>query len=242
MELAEVQRDIEADGYSIVRGFVGSARVEELRVLCERLKVSSEIPATKEHPAQRVLRVPDLMTRTRELDSLVTDIRLLDAFRMVIGASNRWGITLSDVSVKYLDPGRGPRALHRDDDLYLQLSREHPFTSNALLALDPFDETVGATTVVPGSHKWEQPIDPDHDCISVEMDPGDLLLLSGRVWHGHGPNTTKDRIRRAFNVYVCAGWLVPGTNYEQAISPETYACLSPTLKELIRVGLEPDKY
>ena len=86
MELAEVQRDIEADGYSIVRGFVDSARVEELRVLCERLKVSSEILATKEHSAQTILRVPDIMTRTRELDSLVTDTRLLDALRMVIGA------------------------------------------------------------------------------------------------------------------------------------------------------------
>tara|TARA_E500000331_G_scaffold164123_2_gene159070 strand:+ start:10309 stop:11079 length:771 start_codon:yes stop_codon:yes gene_type:complete len=241
VDLATTTKDIEQHGYSIIRGFVDADRVAELRDLCESLKVPIETTGD-DGIARLGFRIPEIMLRTRELDSLVTDPRLLAAFRMVLGATERWGMNLSDVSVKYLSPGSGERALHRDDDFYQQLSRDHPFTSNALLALDTFDEPVGATTVIPGSHGWEQPIDPDHDRISVDMDPGDLLLLSGRVWHGHGPNTTTDRIRRAFNVYVCAGWLLPGHTYKEHFSVDEFETLSPELQELMEVGLDPSKY
>jgi hypothetical protein len=241
VHLATVEQDIEEYGFSIIRGFADAGRVAELSDLCESLKVSVETTGDDGIRRPR-FRISDIMMRTRGLDSLVTDARLLAAFTMVLGATGRWGMNLSDVSVKYLTPGTGERALHRDDDFYQQLSRDHPFTSNALLALDRFDEPVGATTVVPGSHKWEQPIDPDHDRMPVEMDPGDLLLLSGRVWHGHGPNTTRDRIRRAFNVYVCAGWLVPGHTYKENMPAEEFETLSPELQELMTVGLDPSRY
>lgn len=39
------------------------------------------------------------------------------------------------------------------------------------------------------------------------MDAGSTLMFDGAVWHGHGPNTTADRCRRALNVYYSCSWL-----------------------------------
>ena len=70
------------------------------------------------------------------------------------------------------------------------------------------------------------------------MDPGDLLILHGRTWHGHGPNTSKDQRRRAFNIYVCAGWLQPGHDARSGLSAETLALLPEALKGLVSPGFQ----
>lgn len=233
---------IREHGYGIFKGFVDGARVEELKQLCESLKQAAEARGLDGNPVT-TYRVPNLIAKTRELDNIITDPRLLAIFRSIISTDEVWGMNLSDVSVKYLVPGQDSRSLHRDDDVYPQLSSGQPFTANALLALDRFDEPVGATTIVPGSHRWDHPIDQYHERVAVEMDPGDLLILSGRVWHGHGQNTTTDRIRRAFNVYVCAGWLQsahPGGRLE--LSEQEVAGLPEAMQELFHLGMRVGKY
>ena len=91
---------------------------------------------------------------------------------------------------------------------------------------------------MPGSHRWEHAVREDHETLSIEMDPGDMLILNGRTWHGHGPNTSADQRRRAFNFYVCAGWLQPGYEHRSGLSAETVAKLPSALQELISSGLQ----
>jgi ectoine hydroxylase-related dioxygenase (phytanoyl-CoA dioxygenase family) len=231
-----VEDHINEYGYAIIEGFVDKKRVARLSRLCEAMVEPHQASGIHGKPITNYV-AANLFTRTRELDDLLTDPRLLSVFSSIVAATGRWGMNLSDVSIKYVVPDQNIRTLHRDDDFYPQLSRQSPFTANALLAIDPFDEAVGATTIVPGSHRWDHEIDQDHERISVEMNPGDLLVLSGRVWHGHGPNTTSDRIRRAFNFYVCAGWLQPGHDFRAGLSAQEVAKLPGELQRMLSCGV-----
>lgn len=232
-----LEAHIDEHGYGVIRGFVDLNRVETLRRLCEEVVEPCKVKGYDGKPLI-TYRTNNLIAKTRDLDDLVTDPRLLSISRRLIATTDWWGMNLSDMSIKYLVPGQDVRALHRDDDFYPELSRSQPFTTNALLAIDPFDEAVGATTVVPGSHHWDHPIDPDQATISMKMDPGDLLILSGRTWHGHGRNTTTDRRRRAFNFYLTAGWLQTGHPTRFGMSEQEVATFPEALQKLLYHGVE----
>jgi len=235
-----IEAQIDENGYGIIRGFIDKNRVEKLSRLCEEVVEPREVNGY-DGKALTTYGVSELIVKTRELDDLITDPRLLSLSRSLIATIDWWGMNLSDLSIKYVMPGQDIRSLHRDDDVYPELSRAQPFTTNALLALDPFDEAVGATTVVPGSHRWDHPVDLNQETISVEMDPGDLLMLSGRTWHGHGPNTTTDRRRRAINIYIIAGWLQTGHPAQFGMSEEEVAALPESLRQLLVQGVSGER-
>ena len=84
-------------------------------------------------------------------------------------------------------------------------------TLSAMIALDTVDEDLGATRVLPGSHKetafvdaWDQ-----GKTVPAELDVGDALIYSGKVVHGGGANRTKDRWRKAMHLSFLVGWLTP---------------------------------
>ena len=227
-----INEHIQEHGYGIIKGFADEDRVEQLRQLCDEVRRPCEATSIDGKTIPGYVG-GNLIAETRELDDLVTDPRVISAFANIVGASDARGMNLSDTGLKYVLPGQDVRELHRDDDIYPELSSGRSFTANALLAVDPFNADVGATTVVPGSHLWDHPVDQDQETISIVMNPGDLLILAGRTWHGHGPNTTTDRERRAFNFYVCAGWLQTGHGIGCGMSEEEIAVLPDTLRAML---------
>jgi ectoine hydroxylase-related dioxygenase (phytanoyl-CoA dioxygenase family) len=61
--------------------------------------------------------------------------------------------------------------------------------------------------------------------IAVEMQPGDALLVGGKVIHGGGANATTDEYRRGLAIAFSPGFLVP----EQAFPFEVPIDLARTL-------------
>lgn len=115
-----------------------------------------------------------------------------------------------------IGPGSPAQALHRDCDNWPSLSAVNwpdspEATFSAMIALDEVTEELGATRVIPGSHRWADYGDRGSPEMSVpaEMSPGDALVYTGKVVHGGGANTTKDRWRLAMHLSFVLGWLVP---------------------------------
>jgi ectoine hydroxylase-related dioxygenase (phytanoyl-CoA dioxygenase family) len=108
-----------------------------------------------------------------------------------------------------IGPGADAQYLHRDqwcfdffpfpDDMHVEVS--------TIWALDDFVETNGATRVVPGSHRAENPRDfTPADTVPAEMPRGSVVLYTGRTVHGGGANTSEQR-RTGVNVDYVLGWL-----------------------------------
>lgn len=117
--------------------------------------------------------------------------------------------------VMYIGPGEPAQWLHRDaDNWWAYVEAAWPdvvdITLSAMIGLDEVTEELGATRVVPGSHRWaELQHRVEHPTVPAELGPGDALVYSGYVVHGGGANRTSDRWRKAMHLSFCAGWLTP---------------------------------
>eukprot|EP01117_Protostelium_nocturnum_P001607 TRINITY_DN11954_c0_g1_i1.p1 TRINITY_DN11954_c0_g1~~TRINITY_DN11954_c0_g1_i1.p1 ORF type:complete len:296 (-),score=90.63 TRINITY_DN11954_c0_g1_i1:46-933(-) len=120
---------------------------------------------------------------------------------------------LAAQSMFYFKPmGARGQALHQDN-FYLNVK---PGTCVAAwLAVDDADQENGGMSMVPGSHNMgiQCPEMADmsmsfstelvrvpngFNAVPANMKAGDVLFFNGSVIHGSGPNSSKDRFRRAF--------------------------------------------
>ncbi|MCB2064687.1 MAG: phytanoyl-CoA dioxygenase family protein [Afipia sp.] len=112
-------------------------------------------------------------------------------------------------------PGETGQFLHRDTVIWPvmeTLGRDAPnCLVSIMLALSDFTEEVGATRVIPRSHKWDdfarQP-NPD-ETVGAVMPAGSALLYMGKTVHGAGANVTADQWRHGLHMSFVVGWLTP---------------------------------
>lgn len=106
-------------------------------------------------------------------------------------------------------PGAEQQILHRDEDVWVHLPRPHPEVQLAsVIALVDFRAEIGATVVVPGSHRWERERVPlPEECVVAEMPAGSAVVYLGSTIHAGGQNSTTDGWRRGMHLSFVVGWL-----------------------------------
>ena len=179
---------IAANGYALIPDWLTSKRVRKLGEDLRR-----EVNPIRElmPPDFTTVRAHNLLAKTRCVDDLVCDPRLVALVHGVLGPY----IQISVVAMFDLLPGAKAQGLHQDDGLW-PIPRPHPpFVVNAVIAVDEFTKENGATQLVPKSHLWhdqtvKQP--PEVTPIQVEMKPGTMLIWTGALWHGGGANNTNE--------------------------------------------------
>lgn len=150
-------------------------------------------------------------------------------------ADNIW---LTAAQVIELQPGQPEQFLHRDFEawpFFRTLGPSFPeIATNFLIALTESTEEMGATRIIPGSHRWE-----DYEyrgepsmTIPVEMNAGDGLLTSARVLHCGGANRS-NRKRRIMAMAYNVGWLTPEEAYPFMVPVEIARTLTPRAQQLI---------
>ncbi|HSM95269.1 MAG TPA: phytanoyl-CoA dioxygenase family protein [Rhizomicrobium sp.] len=139
-----------------------------------------------------------------------------------------------------IGPGSPAQVLHRDcmnwSQYCMALWPNCPeITLSAMIALDDVTEELGATRVLPGSHKdkaYVEAWDPAQT-VPAEMKVGDAFLYTGKVVHGGGANRTKDRWRKAMHLSFLAGWLTPEESSPIDYTDEELARCSPRVQRLL---------
>ena len=101
-------------------------------------------------------------------------------------------------------------------------------------ALSDFTADMGATLVVPGSHKWEPGRRATKDeIVAAEMEPGSAVIYLGGTLHAGGANVTKDKNRRGMHVSFCLGWLRTEENNYLSCPPAVAATLPRQAQEVL---------
>lgn len=150
-----------------------------------------------------------LIARSESVRALITHPVVLDTLDLTLadhGATYQIDLT----QVVDVGPGQAGQAIHRD-----QWAFDHfPFPAGfeaeigTMWAATDFTEEMGATRVIVGSHLWEEEpssIDPTQTTAAV-MSKGSVLLYTGSIFHGAGPNQS-GRHRIGINIGYSLGWL-----------------------------------
>jgi hypothetical protein len=139
-----------------------------------------------------------------------------------------------------IGPDSPAQGLHRDCENWPSVSLANwpngpELTLSAMIALEEMTEELGATRVIPGSHKWTDFAENGDHSMSVpaEMHPGDALVYSGKVIHGGGANQTLDRWRNAMHLSFVVGWLTPEESSPIDYTDEELAGRSPRVQRLL---------
>ncbi|MCB0057174.1 MAG: phytanoyl-CoA dioxygenase family protein [Halioglobus sp.] len=137
-------------------------------------------------------------------------------------------------------PGSDDQLIHRDHDVW-----PRKFTSTigghvqfaSLIALGEYTADMGATRIVPGSHRWPDEREPEpHEIAVAEMAPGSAAIYLGSTLHGAGANTT-DKVRRGMHTSFCLGWLRTEENSYLSVPLERVRTMPLRAQQLLGFGV-----
>lgn len=228
MDIESAARQVRQDGYAVVPDFLGEEMLDGLRRNLAPVFDSIGSRMTDDY-GQQTVHTHNLLAKTRAVDEILMDDRLLGLVEAVLGPD----FQISGVAAMRPGPGDRPQRMHQDDGHY-PIPRPHPpLLVNTLIALDPFTVENGATEIVPGSHRLADPVDPDVPTTSVEMPAGALALWEGAIWHRGGGNSTDDGYRRSINFNFNLAWLKQRENQYIGVPPEVVVEMPEKLQALI---------
>lgn len=76
-----------------------------------------------------------------------------------------------------------------------------------MVALDDFTAENGATTLIPGSHLWDDNRVPTRgQMIAAEMPAGSMVYFLNTLWHSGGANRSLEP-RRSLTIQYCQPWI-----------------------------------
>ena len=228
MDIDAAASGIREDGFAVIPDFLDDAALAGLRSGLAPVfdKIGSRMDKAF---GQQTVHTHNLLAKTRAVDELLMDDRLLGLVEAVLGPD----FQVSGVAAMRPGPGDRRQRMHQDDGHY-PIPRPHPpLILNTLIALDPFTVENGGTELVPGSHRRTGPAEQDAETITVEMPAGGLLAWEGAVWHRGGGNSTADGYRRSINVNFNLAWLKQRENQFVGVPADVALAMPEKLQALI---------
>lgn len=241
--------DIERDGYTVLEGFLSPAVLAEVRrVLALYLDTHA---GRNDFEGTRTERVYTLVARARVFWDIVLDervMRLCEHFLLP-----NFLLTASQ-AIRIL-PGETPQPLHSDDAYHL-LPRPRPMISlSTIVAVDDFTADNGATSVIRGSHLWDDARvagqyalggdteDAAQEALAREAVPavmpaGSCLVFAGTLLHGGGANRSQ-AARTAFSNQYCQPWARPQENWFLGVPVEVARQMPERLLSLLGYSIHP---
>jgi ectoine hydroxylase-related dioxygenase (phytanoyl-CoA dioxygenase family) len=224
---ASIVEQLRREGYVILRDAIDPALIRaidaESRPIFERTQWSKG-----SFYGERTKRFLALLNHIPAVQELVLHPLVLDIANQMLGECD--SIQLNSTQAIEVHPGARQQPPHRDQIIWHEGANDFDFVLSVSWPFVRYDAEVGATRVWPRSHHYDggaygEPVD-------IEMEPGDVMLFSGRVMHGQGCNSS-DRIRRGIILSYSLGWLKPFENMMLTYPPERAREFPPELAELV---------
>ena len=231
----------ERDGGVIVDGWLSPSLLEQFNQeltpwLDQHAGTNSGSDASDSFLGLHTKRLQGLCTKAPSFVDIMIEARIVgfaEAVLRPIGPT----IILNNGEVIDIGPGESAQPMHRDDDGWNFANTSSPMMVNTIAALVDVTPAMGATLVVPGSHRWPRARLPKEDeIVACDLPAGSALFFRGDTLHAGGTNTTNKR-RRALSVGLCCGWLRPVENSYTNIPFETVKALPRQAQALLGYAL-----
>lgn len=232
---------IDTDGGAIIKGALSRHTVDAFA--SDIASTTAEMAAGTRTGAERMAEFwgtkTKRYTRLSWRSPAFQDILLAPHLRAVSDAlllPNCDSYWLNTGQMMIIGPGETEQMWHRDAGNWPPLSAPTApeVTISCMYAIGAFSHDNGGTRVVPGSHRWDDygRVPTPEEYVSVEMDPGDGFIYTGRVIHNGGPNST-DTARAGLHVSFVCGWLTPEEALPISTPWSTAQHLSDTAQQLL---------
>jgi len=202
----EILQSLNRHGYAIIDKLASGSVMDRIAD-----ELQPHIIATPFGPddilGRRTQRTGGLIARSPAVRELILNPTVLNTTRQFLSHATTFQIHCTQVVS--LHPGARAQTLHQDEVAWDMFPFPNDFhvQCNTLWAMTDYTEEMGATRVVPGSHRAGRNINYDHSVsYPAEMEKGSVLIYDGKVYHGGGANSS-GRVRSAINLTYALGWL-----------------------------------
>jgi ectoine hydroxylase-related dioxygenase (phytanoyl-CoA dioxygenase family) len=223
---------IRQEGYVILPNVLSSAEVAETRrELAPHLDHFGRNPFEGEYTQ----RAYALLAKAPSIARMVEHPAVLALVDQMLSPTYLlWGAIAINVH-----PGETAQAFHCDDDAGAPPRPRAPQGISTMWALDDFEETNGATEIVPGSHLWgpdEYPGEDDPRALKARMPAGSVMVWAGSLFH-RGSANESNGCRLGITLQYSEPWLRQIENMVLAVPPATAAQYSPRVRQMLGYGL-----
>ena len=141
----------------------------------------------------------------------------------------------------FLNKGSSEQIMHVDQQA-IPLTLDRPIQFVAMICLSDFEADMGATEVVPGSHRYPSPdlrADPEEQVQSIgstlvplTAKAGSVLIWESRTWHRQGA-ATSDRTRVSIGTSWAVHFIKPPDFFPAIVHDDVYETLTEADKEVL---------
>lgn len=230
--LAEVLEAIERDGGAVLEDALDRDSLARFRDELEPY-LSAAPFGRDDFSGRRTQRTGALIARTPSCREIVMDRRILNLAHRFLGPYTE-KLTVHLTQATNIHPGETAQTIHRDREAFgTHIPPDVEPQFNTLWAITDFTADNGATRFVPGSHRWawDREAQPE-EIVQAEMTRGSVLLYTGTVLHGGGPNRSSEP-RLGLNLTYCLAWLRQQENQYLSCPPHVARDLDEELQELL---------
>jgi len=178
-------------------------------------------------------RTGSIVARSPTARSLIMNEIVLQVCDAFMRSRSEYHLSLTEVISLF--PGAKSQFIHRDDLGYgaYPFDPDYEVQISTLWAMSEYTEEMGATRVVPGSHRLGSDVKFEvSDTLAAEMKRGSVMIYSGKFYHGGGENRS-DRTRQALNIDYGAFWTRQEENQYLSCPPEIARTLPIDLLKLM---------
>jgi hypothetical protein len=236
--IEEASEVLGADGCVVIDDLVDPGLLDRLEA--ELAPFMAVTPYGDDFSGERTRRTGGLVARAPSSHELVMHPTVTGAVDSVLGHATAFQLHLTQVIS--IEPGQPAQYVHRDQWAFdfFSFPAGYEVTCNTIWAMTDFTEENGGTRLIPGSHRYDDKLRfTEADTEPAEMRKGSVLLYTGALYHGGGPNRS-DATRHGVNITYCVGWLRQEENQYLSVPPEVARDLPDDLLRMI--GYAPGAY
>lgn len=243
---ADIIDEIELNGAVIISDFLAAEVLDQFNAEIDPALEKKSVNHAHPNPAIEFFHGPQTKHLTGVAgvsDTFVNEVLLHPVYKalgdeLLLPECSEYILNIAHVLDR--GPGADDQLIHRDQDVWPRaltsaIGGHVQFAS--LIALGDYTAEMGATRIVPGSHKWPGDREPEPEEIVVaEMAPGSAAIYLGSTLHGAGSNKT-DNVRRGMHTSFCLGWLRTEENSYLSVPVERVANMPRRAQALLGFGV-----